>query len=102
MRFTSLVACVPSWACHECTEKNSMRIKYVGERSRLTAHAVVFRREEAPLYLTASVGPLVDRSVRWSVPTMQLCGKLVTSRLLREEEEEEENWLCRYSFTPRD
>jgi hypothetical protein len=36
-----------------------------------------------------SVGPLVGRSV----PTMQLCGKLVTSRLIREEGEEEENWL---------
>jgi hypothetical protein len=33
---------------------------------------------------------------------MQLHGKLVTSRLLREEEEEEENWLRRYSFAPRD
>jgi hypothetical protein len=32
---------------------------------------------------------------------MQLRGKLVTSRLLREEEEEE-NWLRRYSFAPRD
>jgi hypothetical protein len=44
--------------------------------------------------------------VRWSVglsvPTMQLRGKLVTSRFLREEEEEEENWLRRYSFAPRD
>jgi hypothetical protein len=59
----------------------------------------VFRREEAPLYLTA---PLVGRSVGWSVPTMQLRGKLVTSRLFRKEEEEEENWLRRYSFAPRD
>jgi hypothetical protein len=33
---------------------------------------------------------------------MQLRGKLVTSRLLREEQEEEENWLRRYSFAPRD
>jgi hypothetical protein len=33
---------------------------------------------------------------------MQLRGKLVTSRLLREEEEEEENWLRRDSFAPRD
>jgi hypothetical protein len=41
-------------------------------------------------------------SVRPSVPMMQLRGKIVMSRLLREEEEEEENWLCRYSFTPRD
>ena len=48
------------------------------------------------------VGPLVGRSVRPSVPTMQLRGKLVTSRLLREEEEEEENWLRRDSFAPRD
>jgi hypothetical protein len=31
---------------------------------------------------------------------MHLRGKLVTSRLLREEEEE--NWLRRYSFAPRD
>jgi hypothetical protein len=37
-----------------------------------------------------SVGSLVSRSV----PTMQLRGKLVTSRLIREEGEEEENWLC--------
>jgi hypothetical protein len=33
---------------------------------------------------------------------MQLHGKLVTSRLLREEEEAEKNWLRRYSFVPRD
>jgi hypothetical protein len=62
----------------------------------------VFRREEAPLYLTASVSPLVGRSVGWSVPTTQLRGKLVTSRLFREEEEEEENWSRRSSFAPRD
>jgi hypothetical protein len=37
------------------------------------------------------VGPYVPISLR----------KLVTSRVLREEEEEEENWL-RYSFAPRD
>jgi hypothetical protein len=49
-----------------------------------------------------SVGWSVGRSVGPSVPTMQLRGKLVTSRLLREEEEEEENWLRRYSFAPRD
>jgi hypothetical protein len=52
------------------------------------------------------VGWSVGWSVRWSlgpsVPTMQLRGKLVTSRLLREEEEEEENWLRRDSFAPRD
>jgi hypothetical protein len=51
-----------------------------------------------------SVGRLVGWSVRPfvrpSVPTMQLRGKLVTSRLLREEEEEQ-NWLRRYSFAPR-
>jgi hypothetical protein len=49
-------------------------------------------------------------SVGWSVglsPMMQLRGKLVTSRLLREEEEEEETDyvtipLCRDSFAPRD
>jgi hypothetical protein len=40
------------------------------------------------------------RLVGRSVPI--LLGKLVTSRLLREEEEEEENWLRRYSFAPRD
>jgi hypothetical protein len=44
---------------------------------------------------------LVGRSVRPSVPKMQLRGKLVTSQLLREEEEEE-NGLRRYSFAPRD
>jgi hypothetical protein len=33
---------------------------------------------------------------------MQLRGKLVTSQLFREEEEEEENWLRHYSFAPRD
>jgi hypothetical protein len=33
---------------------------------------------------------------------MQLRGKLVMSRFLREEEEEEENWLRRYSFAPGD
>jgi hypothetical protein len=42
------------------------------------------------------VGPLVGPSVPISLQ------KLVTSRLLREVEEEEENWLCRYSFAPRD
>jgi hypothetical protein len=41
------------------------------------------------------VGWFVGPSVRPSVPTMQLRGKLVASRLLREEEEEEENWLRR-------
>jgi hypothetical protein len=45
-----------------------------------------------------SIGPSVGRSVLM----MQLRGKLVTSRLLREQEEEEENWLRRYSFVPRD
>jgi hypothetical protein len=49
-----------------------------------------------------SVGPLVGPS-----PAMQLHGKLVTSRLLREEEEEEETDyitipLRRNSFAPRD
>jgi hypothetical protein len=61
------------------------------------------------------VRPLVGWSVRWlvgpsvgrSVPTMQLCGKLVTSRLLREEEKEEDTDyvaipLRRDSFAPRD
>jgi hypothetical protein len=61
-----------------------------------------FRCKEAPLQETALVGWLVGPSVRPSVPTMQLRGKLVTLRLLREEEEEEENWLHRYSFAPRD
>jgi hypothetical protein len=46
------------------------------------------------------VGRSVGRSVRWLVPMMQLRGKLVTSRLIREEEEE--NWLGRDSFAPRD
>ena len=53
-----------------------------------------------------SVGPSVGPSVRPS-PTMRLRGKLVTSRLLREEEEEEETDyvaipLRRDSFAPRD
>jgi hypothetical protein len=52
------------------------------------------------------VRPSVRRSVRPS-PTMRLRGKLVTSRLLREEEEEEETDyvaipLRRDSFAPRD
>jgi hypothetical protein len=47
------------------------------------------------------VGRLVGPLVRPSVPTMQLRGKLVMSRFLREEEEEE-NWLRRDSFAPRD
>jgi hypothetical protein len=38
------------------------------------------------------VGPYVPISLR----------KLVMSQLLREEEKEEENWLRRYSFAPRD
>jgi hypothetical protein len=45
---------------------------------------------------------LVRWSVGPSVPTMQLRGKLVMSQLLREEEEEKENWLRRDSFAPRD
>jgi hypothetical protein len=49
-----------------------------------------------------SVSRLVGPLVRPSVPTMQLRGKLVTSQFLREEEEEEENWLRRDSFAPRD
>jgi hypothetical protein len=64
---------------------------------------VVFRCEEH-LYkrLRPSVGPLVGPS-----PTMRLRGKLVTSRLLREEEEKEETDyvaipLRRDSFAPRD
>jgi hypothetical protein len=44
----------------------------------------------------------VGRSIRPSVPMMQLRGKLVMSRLLREEEKEEENWFRRDSFAPRD
>jgi hypothetical protein len=60
------------------------------------------------------VGPSVCRFVRPSVrssvgptSTMQLRGKLVTSRLLQEEEKEEETEyvaipLCRDSFVPRD
>jgi hypothetical protein len=52
------------------------------------------------------VRPSVGRSVGPS-PTMRLRGKLVTSRLLREEEEEEETDyvaipLRRDSFAPRD
>jgi hypothetical protein len=43
---------------------------------------------------------LVHWLVRPSVPIS--LRKLVTLRLLREEEEEEENWLRRYSFAPRD
>jgi hypothetical protein len=54
-----------------------------------------------------SVRWLVRWSVRWSVPTMQLRGKLVMSRLLREEEKEEDTDyvaipLRRDSFAPRD
>jgi hypothetical protein len=56
--------------------------------------------------LRPSVRPLVGWLVRPS-PTMQLHGKLVTSRLLREEEKEEETDyvaipLRRNSFAPRD
>jgi hypothetical protein len=85
-----------------CTEENFDQLFFI------------FRCEEH-LYkrLRRLVGPSVRRSVGWSVrwsvgplvrlsvPTMQLRGKLVTSRLLREEEEEE-NWLRRDSFAPRD
>jgi hypothetical protein len=58
-----------------------------------------------------SVGWSVGWLVRWSVgphvPTMQLRGKLVMSRLLREEEKEEETDyvaipLRRDSFAPKD
>jgi hypothetical protein len=51
---------------------------------------------------STSIRDCVRRLVGSSVPMMQLRGKLVTSRLLREEEEEEENWLRRDSFAPRD
>jgi hypothetical protein len=55
---------------------------------------------------STSIRDCVRRLVRPS-PTMQLRGKLVTSRLLREEEEEEETDyvaipLRRDSFAPRD
>jgi hypothetical protein len=62
---------------------------------------LVFRCEEH-LYkrLRPSVGWLVGPSVGPS-PTMQLRGKLVTLQLLREGEEEEENWLRRDSITSR-
>jgi hypothetical protein len=44
------------------------------------------------------------KRMRWSVcPYVPISlRKLVTSQLLREEKEEEENWLHRYSFAPRD
>jgi hypothetical protein len=68
-----------------------------------TYFSTIFRCEEH-LYkrLRPSVGWLVGPS-----PTMQLRGKLVTSRFLREEEEEEETDsfaipLRRDSFAPRD
>jgi hypothetical protein len=59
---------------------------------------------------STSIRDCVRWSVGWSVrpsPTMQLRGKLVTLRLLREEEEEEETDyvaipLRRDSFAPRD
>jgi hypothetical protein len=55
---------------------------------------------------STSIRDCVGRSVGWllrpSVPTMQLRGKLVTLQLLREDEEEKENWLRRDSFAPRD
>jgi hypothetical protein len=62
-----------------------------------------------PLFLGAKSTSIRD-CVRWSVgpsPTMRLRGKLVMSRLLREEEEEEETDyvaipLRRDSFAPRD
>ena len=69
----------------------------------LSVPTLLFRCEEH-LYkrLRPSVGRLVGPS-----PTMRLRGKLVTSRLLREEEEEEETDyvaipLRRDSFAPRD
>jgi hypothetical protein len=71
-----------------------MACYFLGAKKRLYKR---LRRSVRPL-----VGLSVRPSVRWSVPTMQLRGKLVTLRLLREEEEEEENWLRRYSFAPRD
>jgi hypothetical protein len=63
----------------------------------------IFRCKE---HLYKRLRPLVGPSVGPS-PTMQLRGKLITSRLLREEEEEEETDyvvipLRRDSFTPRD
>jgi hypothetical protein len=68
-----------------------------------TGFYAVFRCEE---HLYKRLRPSVGRSVRLS-PTMRLRGKLVTSRLLREEEEEEETDyvaipLRRDSFAPRD
>jgi hypothetical protein len=66
---------------------------------------IVFRCEE---HLYKRLRRSVGRSVRPSVPhDARLCGKLVTSRLLREEEEEEETDyvtipLRRDSFAPRD
>jgi hypothetical protein len=67
-------------------------------------HCVTVFRCEEHLYkrLRPLVGPTVGPS-----PMMELRGKLVTSRLLREEEEEEETDyaaipLRRNSFAPRD
>jgi hypothetical protein len=70
----------------------------------MTTKIIIIFRCEEHLYkrLRRSVGWSVDPLVHPSVPTMQLHGKLVTSQLLREEEEEEKNWLRRDSFTPRD
>jgi hypothetical protein len=57
---------------------------------------------------STSIRDCVRRSVGWLVgpsPAMQLRGKLVTSRLLREEEKEEDYVaipLRRDSFAPRD
>jgi hypothetical protein len=59
----------------------------------------VFRCEE---HLYKRLRRSVGRSVSPSVPTMQLRGKLVTPQFLREEGEEEENWLRRDSFAPKD
>jgi hypothetical protein len=68
-----------------------------------TTNRLIFRCEE---HLYKRLRPLVGRSVGWSVPTMQLCGKLVTLQLLREEEEEETDYVAiplrRNSFAPRD
>ena len=73
--------------------------------SLFSSISMIFRCEE---HLYKRLRWLVRRSVRPSVPhDARLRGKLVTSRLLREEEEEEETDyvaipLRRDSFAPRD
>jgi hypothetical protein len=99
-----------SYCISDSTRHN---FEYSNERAPAQLAMCQYKYNALPLFLGAKSTSIRD-CVRWLVrpsvgpsPTMQLRGKLVTSRLLREEEEEEETDyvaipLRHDSFAPRD